>query len=125
MVSFFLWLSSVQLYISTTSSLSFYLSMDSKYPPLLFASANSQLCWERLLSWLTLLACFHVLAIVNRAAVDIEMHVSFQRRVFSAYMPRSGISGSYGHSIKLLYNWYLQRDSERIVTISKEWGFIF
>ena len=27
------------------------------------------------------------------------MHVSFQIRVFSRYMPRSGIAGSYGESI--------------------------
>ena len=57
--------------------------------------------------------------------MNIEMHVSFQIRVLSGYMPRSGISGSYGNSIKLLYNWYLQRDSERIVTISKKRVSIF
>ena len=67
----------------------------------------------------------HVLAIINSAAVNIVVHVSFQIRVLSGYMPRSGISGSYGNSIKLLYNWYLQRDSERIVTISKKRVSIF
>ena len=36
-----------------------------------------------------------VLAIVNSAAVSIGVHVSFQIRVFSGYMPRSGIVGSY------------------------------
>ena len=37
---------------------------------------------------------FHVLAIVNRAALNIGIHVSFQIRVFvfSGYMPRSGIA---------------------------------
>ena len=47
------------------------------------------------------LGCFHVLAIVNSAAVNIGVHVSFQMRVFafSGYMPRSGIAGSYGSSI--------------------------
>ena len=47
------------------------------------------------------LGCFPVLAIVNRAAVNIGVHVSFRIRVFSfsRYMPRSGIAGSYGHSI--------------------------
>ena len=45
------------------------------------------------------LGCFHVLAIVNSAAVNIEVHVSFRIRVFSGYMPRSGIAGSYGSSI--------------------------
>ena len=56
---------------------------------------------------------------MNSATVNIEMHVSFQIRLFSGYMPRSRISRSYGDSIKLLYNWYLWRDSKRIVTISK------
>ena len=32
---------------------------------------------------------FHVLAIVNSAAVNIEMHASFLIRVFSGYIPRS------------------------------------
>ena len=45
------------------------------------------------------LGCFHVLAIVNRAAMNIGVHVSFQIMVFFRYMPRSGIAGSYGSSI--------------------------
>ena len=45
------------------------------------------------------LGCFHVLAIVNSAAVNIGTHVSFRIMVFSRYMPRSGIAGSYGSSI--------------------------
>ena len=47
------------------------------------------------------LGCFHVLAIVNRAAMSIGVHVSFLIRVsvFSRYMPRSGIAGSSGNSI--------------------------
>ena len=45
------------------------------------------------------LGYFHVLAIVNSAAVNIGVHVSFQLRVFSRYMPRSGTAGSYGSSI--------------------------
>ena len=43
-------------------------------------------------------ACFCVLAIVNSAAMNIGVHVSFQIRVFSGYMPRSGIVGSCGNS---------------------------
>ena len=45
------------------------------------------------------LGCFHVLAIVNSAAMNIGAHVSFQTMFFSRYMPRSGIAGSYGNSI--------------------------
>ena len=43
--------------------------------------------------------CFHVFTIVNSAAMNIGVHVSFQIRVLSGYMPRSGIAGSYGNSI--------------------------
>ena len=48
-----------------------------------------------------LVGCFHVLAIVNSAAMNIEVHVSFLTRVFvfSRYIPRSGIARSYGSSI--------------------------
>ena len=42
--------------------------------------------------------CFHVLAIVNRAEMNIGVHVSFWIMVFSGYMPRIGIAGSYGSS---------------------------
>ena len=42
------------------------------------------------------LGCFHVLAIVNSAAVNNGIHVSFSILVSSGYMPRSGIPWSYG-----------------------------
>ena len=42
------------------------------------------------------IGCFHVLAIVNSAAMNIGIHVSFSILVSSGYMPRSGIAGSYG-----------------------------
>jgi len=62
------------------------------------------------------LGCFHVLAMVNNAMMNIEAHVfffptvqqgdqvilthvSFLRKVLFRYMPRSGIAGSYGRSI--------------------------
>ena len=40
--------------------------------------------------------CVHVLAIVNNAAMNIGMHISFQTMFFPGYIPRSWISGSYG-----------------------------
>ena len=49
-----------------------------------------------------LLGCFHILAIgkvmvVNNAAVNIGVHISFRIRVliFYGYMPRSGIGGDH------------------------------
>ena len=45
------------------------------------------------------LGCFHVLDVVNSAAMNTEVHVSFQIIVFSGYIPRSGIAGSYGNFI--------------------------
>ena len=71
----FLWLSSIPLYIYTTSSLSIHLLMDT--------------------------GCLHTLAIVNNAAVNIGVHVSFRISAFVSfqYILRSGIAGSYGSSI--------------------------
>ena len=45
------------------------------------------------------LGYFHVLAIVNIAAMNIGVHVPFRMMVFSGYMPSSGIAGSYDSSI--------------------------
>ena len=42
---------------------------------------------------------FRVLAIVNSAAVNIGVHVSFSIMVFSGYLPISGDAGSYGNFI--------------------------
>ena len=42
------------------------------------------------------LGCFHVLAIVNGAAVNSGIPVSFSILLSSGYMPRSGIAGSCG-----------------------------
>ena len=46
-----------------------------------------------------LLGCFHVLAIVNSAAMSIFVHVSFVIMIFSGYMPSNGIAGSYSSSV--------------------------
>ena len=47
------------------------------------------------------LGCFHVLAVVNSAAMNIGVHVSFQISVFAFFrcIPRGGIAGSYSSSI--------------------------
>ena len=45
------------------------------------------------------LGCFHVLAIVNSAAMNNGIHVSLSILVSSGYMPRSGIAGSCGSFI--------------------------
>ena len=70
----FLWLGSIPLYIYTHA---FFIH----------SSVNGHI------------GCFHVLVIVNSAAMNIGVHVSFRIRVSSWYMPRSGIAGSYGSSI--------------------------
>ena len=47
-------------------------------------------------------ACFHILAIVNNAAIHIGVHVFFKlisSFAFSGYIQRSGIARSYGSSI--------------------------
>ena len=70
----FLWLSNIPLCICTTTSLS-------------IPSVGGYL------------GCVHVLAIVNSAAVNNGIYVSFSTLVSSGYMPRSGIAGSYGSFI--------------------------
>ena len=56
-------------------------------PHLLYSSVNGHL------------GPFHVLAIVNSAAVNMEVHASFWTVVLSRYMPRNGTAGSHGNSI--------------------------
>ena len=45
------------------------------------------------------LGCFHVLAIINSAVMNIGVHMSLSDLVSSVCMPRSGIARPYGLSI--------------------------
>ena len=45
------------------------------------------------------LGCFHVLAMINSAAMNIGVHMSLSDLVSSVCMPSSGIAWSYGSSI--------------------------
>ena len=62
------------------------------------SSLNIQMC-KRTTTSLSVdghLDCFHVLAIVNSAAMNNGIHVSISILFSLGYMPRSGIAGSYG-----------------------------
>ena len=55
------------------------------------------------------LGCFHVLAMINSAAMNIGVHVSLSDLVSSVCMPRSGIAGSCGSSISSFFElWFSQ-----------------
>ena len=73
-ISFFLWLTKIPQYVCTISSLS-----------ILFVDE--------------LLCCFHILGILNSAALNIVVHVSFQIMTFSWCLPRKEMAGSLGSSI--------------------------
>ena len=49
------------------------------------------------------LGCFHVLAIINSAVMNIGVHESLSDLVSLVCMPRSGISGSYDSSISSFF----------------------
>ena len=54
----------------------------------------------RVLEWVAIaFFCVHVLAVVNSAATNNGIHVSFSTLVSSGYMSRKGIAGSYGSFI--------------------------
>ena len=46
-----------------------------------------------------ILGSFHGLAVVNSAAVNIQVHIPFWIMVFSGYMPSNGIAESYASSV--------------------------
>ena len=71
-ISFFLWLSNIPFYIYT-------------YITSLF------IC-----QWTV---GFSILAIIDGAAINIGVLVSFQIMVFSGYITKNGIAGSYGSSV--------------------------
>ena len=55
------------------------------------------LLYSFICQWKTL-GCFYVLAIINSAAMNIGVNVTFWFEIFSGYMPGSGIAVSYGIS---------------------------
>ena len=54
------------------------------------------------------LGCFHVLAMINSAAMNTGVHVSLSDLVSLVCMPRSGIAGSYGFTFILFFLWASQ-----------------
>ena len=55
------------------------------------------------------LHCFHILTVVNNAAMNVGVHVSFQISVFVffRYIPGSGIAGSYGSSFFIFWGTFI------------------
>ena len=49
------------------------------------------------------LGCFHILGIINSAAMNTGVHVSLSDLVSLVCVPRSGIAGSYGSSISSFF----------------------
>ena len=70
----------------------------------------------------------YVLAIVNSAAMNIDVHVPLQTMVFSGYLPRNGTAGSYSSSIfKFLKDLHtvLQNAAPIYIPINSIGGFAF
>ena len=84
---------SKSIHVSTNDSISF-LFMPEEY-------SNVYMYHNFLIHWPVdgHLGCFHDRGVVNTAAVNIGVHVSFGSTLFSGFMPSSGIAGSYGSCI--------------------------
>ena len=85
-ISFFFWLSNSPLYVCMCVYTHKHTHTHTHHIFLIHSSVNE--C----------LGCLLVLAI-NSAAMNIGVHVSFWIIVFSRYMPRSVVAGSYGNYI--------------------------
>ena len=96
----FVWLTSPSIIISISiqvaANATLFFFMAEQYSIVIYVPHLLYLfiCW-----WT--LRCVHVLTVVNNSTLNIGMYVSFWIRtfMFSRYMPRSGIAGSYGNSI--------------------------
>ena len=98
MIFLLLWLISIRvtisrsIHVAANGIISSFLMVNIYNGPLYICTTAS---WSTPL--LTdIVGCFLILAIVNRATMNIGVHVSFQIMFFSGYMPRSRIAGSYG-----------------------------
>ena len=85
-ISFFLWLSNITLCVCVC----IYVCI-SIYTHHIFTYSSVD----------RYLGCFHIFATISSAVMNAGAHGPFQIKVFifSGYMPRSGIVGSYGSSI--------------------------
>ena len=63
------------------------------------------------------------MTIVNRAAMNIGVYVSFQIRVFSVYVTRSGVAGLYGSSKVFFFFYFTFVFNWRIIALQYCVGF--